>query len=246
MVVKLNIEKLIQNEFMMIMDSNNLDRLDKYVNIHGVNREINGATLLFWAVYRNKLRIVNRLLLLGADPNFRNQTGTSCLSLACYFGFVEVVKTLTKHGAKIDASCVNRAYFGWDGHVQVEILNILEKYGWINLYLDDLRDIPDGFIGARTIEDAIELIGKNKVHILSLDHDLGMNDKGELNKTGYDLVKWICEKGIKPANKIYIHTDNIVGKENMYETLKAAQRRGFIDKNIEIYPYPLVKNRYSI
>ncbi len=26
--------------------------------------------------------------------------------------------------------------------------------------------------------------------------------------------------------KIYIHTDNVVGRENMYQTLLGAQRRG--------------------
>ncbi|WP_346421766.1 cyclic-phosphate processing receiver domain-containing protein [Oceanobacillus sp. E9] len=47
--------------------------------------------------------------------------------------------------------------------------------------------------------------------------------------TGYDLVKIFCEKGLR-ANKIFLHTDNGVGRENMYHTLKGAQRRGFIDK----------------
>lgn len=242
---QLNKDQHMQGEYRMIMHSKDFDKLDRFVRDYGANCEINGASLLFWAVYSNKSMVVNRLLELGADPNCRNEFGASCLSLACFYGFVDVLKTLIDHGANIDFGCVNRAYYGWDGHIQVEILKVLREYGWINLYLDDLRDIPKGFVGARTVGDAIELISKNKVHILSLDHDLGMNDKGELEKTGYDFVKWICERGIRPANKIYIHTDNIVGKENMYETLKAACRRGFIDKDIEIYPYPIVKNRYS-
>ncbi|EGQ26369.1 hypothetical protein HMPREF9372_1649 [Sporosarcina newyorkensis 2681] len=36
--------------------------------------------------------------------------------------------------------------------------------------------------------------------------------------TGYDLVKYIFEKGLR-ANKIYLHTDNPVDRENMYHTL---------------------------
>lgn len=62
--------------------------------------------------------------------------------------------------------------------------------------------------------------------------------------TGYDLVKLFCERGYR-ANKIYIHTDNGVGRENMYHTLKGAQRRGFIDEDIEIYHYSITINKYS-
>lgn len=114
----------------------------------------------------------------------------------------------------------------------------------INLYVDDLRDCPIGYTIARNIEEAMHYIENYRVHILSLDHDLGEDKDGNLLPTGYDLVKYICEKGLR-ADKIYIHTDNGVGRENMYQTLKAAQRRGFIDKDIEIYHYSITPNKYS-
>ncbi|WP_316571390.1 cyclic-phosphate processing receiver domain-containing protein [Neobacillus sp. YIM B06451] len=114
----------------------------------------------------------------------------------------------------------------------------------INLYVDDLRDCPKGFVLARNIGEAIQLIENSNVHILSLDHDLGEDKNGNLLPTGYDLVKYFCENGLR-ADKIYLHTDNGVGRDNMYHTLKAAQRRGFIDSNIEIYHYSITQNRYS-
>lgn len=114
----------------------------------------------------------------------------------------------------------------------------------INIYVDDLRDCPIGFVIARTYEEAINLLESNKVNILSLDHDLGEDLKGNLLPTGYDLVKYICENNIK-VNKIYIHTDNPVGRENMYQTLCGAKRRGFIDFNIDIYHYSITKNTYT-
>lgn len=43
----------------------------------------------------------------------------------------------------------------------------------INVYLDDLRDCPDGFTLARTFEEAVKLFENNEVNILTLDHDLG-------------------------------------------------------------------------
>ncbi|WMJ81223.1 hypothetical protein RBU49_02925 [Clostridium sp. MB40-C1] len=114
----------------------------------------------------------------------------------------------------------------------------------INLYVDDLRDCPKDFKIARTVKYAIYYLENYNIEILSLDHDLGEDDKGNLLPTGYDLVKYICENGLK-ISKIYIHTDNPVGRCNMYETLIGARRRGFIDSGIEIYNYPFVKNKYS-
>ena len=114
----------------------------------------------------------------------------------------------------------------------------------INLYVDDLRDCPEGYIIARNMEEAIYYLKNNNVHILSLDHDLGEDDFGKLLPTGYDLVKYICENGLR-ADKISLHTDNGVGRENMFQTLKGAQKRGIIDSDIEIYHYSITVNKYT-
>lgn len=119
----------------------------------------------------------------------------------------------------------------------------------IKIYLDDLRDIPTskGFIGARTFEEAVELLMNNKVEILSLDHDLGEDSNGKELLNGYDLVKWICENYNDlnlEIHNIYIHSDNPVGREAMHQTLLASKRRGFIDTE-NIYHYPITKNQYS-
>nr|WP_238482718.1 cyclic-phosphate processing receiver domain-containing protein [Lederbergia galactosidilytica] len=129
---------------------------------------------------------------------------------------------------------MERAYYGWNGNIQIETLDILQEKGWINLYLDGLRKAPKGFTVARNVEEALSIMQHNKIHILSLDHDLGMDEKGNLLQTGYDLVKIMCQRGLR-ANKIYLHTSNVVGREAMYETLRASQRRGFIDDDIKIY-----------
>ncbi|KAF6565396.1 hypothetical protein G9G63_09570 [Paenibacillus sp. EKM202P] len=114
----------------------------------------------------------------------------------------------------------------------------------IDLYVDDLRDCPDGFVVARSYYEAIHILETKSVGILTLDHDLGEDIDGKELPNGYDLVKYFCEHGLR-ADKIYLHTDNPVGRKNMYETLLAAQRRGFIDEDIEIYLYPITVNKYS-
>lgn len=117
----------------------------------------------------------------------------------------------------------------------------MQKMELVNLYVDDLRRYPDGFIIARNYDEAIEVLNTYKVNILSLDHDLGLDENGN-EKNGYDIVKYMCENGISPR-KIYIHTDNVVGRNNMYHTLVGARNRGFIEENIDIYNYGYIENR---
>ncbi|NSB12149.1 cyclic-phosphate processing receiver domain-containing protein [Clostridium beijerinckii] len=110
----------------------------------------------------------------------------------------------------------------------------------VNLYVDDLRKCPDGFIVARNYNEAIEILNAREINILSLDHDLGLDENG-VEKNGYDIVKYMCENGISPR-KVYIHTDNVVGRNNMYHTLIGARKRGFIGKSVEIYNYGYTDN----
>jgi hypothetical protein len=228
-------------DFFDLLRKSDTQSLKKFISRNNVNKEIQGQTLLYWAVHSGNIEATKLLIEKGALINQKDQFGRTPLSVAAYFGFVDIAKLLLKNNAKIDSQCMDRAYFGWDGQVQSEILALFGNYGWINVYLDDLRDIPKGFTGARNIDEAIKLIKNNTVHLLSFDVD----DKGNILPTGYDFVKYICDNGLRPANKIYIHTDNVVGRENMYQTLLAAQRRGFIDEDIEIYHYPITNNFYS-
>lgn len=94
----------------------------------------------------------------------------------------------------------------------------------INVFLDDLRPCPEGFVW---IKDAGYLIYQFecyndlelRVNILSLDHDLG-----EDKPTGYDFCKWLVEIGIDNPEiypkVIYLHTANGVGRDNMFKLLE--------------------------
>jgi len=119
----------------------------------------------------------------------------------------------------------------------------------INLYVDDLRDIPRGFIGARSYNDALYFLRLAPIDVLSLDHDLGENAYGHLLPTGDDLVNWIIEYGATKSpliiNRIYLHTDNPVGRDRMYKALTRAKERGFIHKRTTIHHYPITHNKYT-
>ena len=91
------------------------------------------------------------------------------------------------------------------------------------LYLDDIRHPDDSnYIIARTVEEAQQLIEKYGVpeHI-SFDHDLGVDDVGNLLPTGYDFVKWLVEMDMDGNIELssdftfMVHSQNPVGAENI-------------------------------
>jgi hypothetical protein len=94
----------------------------------------------------------------------------------------------------------------------------------MNVYLDDCRKEPDGWVRVYWPQEAIELLKTGKVKEISLDHDLGNDEIG----TGYDVVKWIEEQvvlyGFTPP-KIYIHSANPVGRLRMQQGIDSIVRR---------------------
>lgn len=91
----------------------------------------------------------------------------------------------------------------------------------INIYLDDTRAAPDNFILVKTAHECIALLKKlsreqETCNILSLDHDLGDDDKG----TGYDVLLWIEERSFHDKDfiiprQILIHSSNSSAKVKM-------------------------------
>ena len=59
----------------------------------------------------------------------------------------------------------------------------------MKVYLDDERLTPEGWVRVYWPDEAIELLKRGNVEEISLDHDLGDDERG----TGYDVVLWIEE-----------------------------------------------------
>ena len=59
----------------------------------------------------------------------------------------------------------------------------------MRVFLDDERTTPEGWIRVYWPSEAIALLQTGEVEELSLDHDLGDDERG----TGYDVVLWIEE-----------------------------------------------------
>lgn len=107
----------------------------------------------------------------------------------------------------------------------------------MKIYLDDIREAPEGWVRTYTPAQTIELLKDtaNMVSHLSLDHDLG--DDANIG-TGYDVLLWIEEAiGAMPRvlhyvpENITVHSANPVGRDRMMRAIESIRR------NIGELPY---------
>ena len=84
----------------------------------------------------------------------------------------------------------------------------------MRIYLDDERETPDGWVRVFWPDEAIALLKSGRVEEISLDHDLGDDERG----TGYDVLLWLEEQvvvnGFRPP-KIRVHSANSSARHKM-------------------------------
>lgn len=92
----------------------------------------------------------------------------------------------------------------------------------MRVYLDDERTTPHGWERAYWPEEVIVMLESGSVTELSLDHDLGDDERG----TGYDVVLWIEEavalRGFVPPT-ITVHSANTSARIKMEAGIKAIE-----------------------
>jgi len=93
----------------------------------------------------------------------------------------------------------------------------------MKVYLDDERNTPDGWVRVYWPDEAIALLNSGDVVEISLDHDLGDDERG----TGYDVVLWIEEavalRGFHPP-VMHVHSANSSAREKMQAGIAAINR----------------------
>lgn len=78
----------------------------------------------------------------------------------------------------------------------------------LNLWIDDIRLPPRGYLWAKNSAEAIDMIKDNsKFEHISFDHDLGGDD------TSRKVVLWLCEHDDKWPAYASVHSMNPIGKE---------------------------------
>ena len=93
----------------------------------------------------------------------------------------------------------------------------------MNVFLDDVREPPEGWVRVGWPEDVIALLKSGQVRELSLDHDLGDDGHG----TGYTVLLWLETQvglhGLVPP-KIHIHSANPPARLRMVAAIEAITR----------------------
>ena len=83
----------------------------------------------------------------------------------------------------------------------------------MKIWLDDIRQAPEGYVQCKSVNEAIAIIedNKNNIEVIDLDHDLG-----DFAKDGGDAI---CLMDYLVANELFyklnFHTANPVGLANM-------------------------------
>jgi hypothetical protein len=93
----------------------------------------------------------------------------------------------------------------------------------MRVYLDDERATPDGWVRTYWPSEVIALLETGQVLELSLDHDLGDDQRG----TGYDVVLWIEEavalNGFVPP-RISVHSANSSARDKMLAGIRSIEQ----------------------
>jgi len=94
------------------------------------------------------------------------------------------------------------------------------------LFVDDMRPIPAGWLGARTVSEAISVLANLPIKEISLDHDI------IFPRTGSDLYQALSTETFRgvayyvaqmPADwrpKVRIHTANVGAARTLCDILK--------------------------
>lgn len=93
----------------------------------------------------------------------------------------------------------------------------------MKLYMDDARDTPEGWTRTYTVDETITVLLTRTVTHLSLDNDLG-----EDQKEGYKVLDWLEETVYNdrtfPLPEVTIHSSNASRVEYMQRALKSIER----------------------
>ena len=90
----------------------------------------------------------------------------------------------------------------------------------INVYLDDVRPCPQGFVAARSAEECLLLFEAEEVDVLSLDFELGFG-----MPNGLSVVHGLIATGRYPK-RVYVHSSSMMGRAQMVRALREAAPAG--------------------
>ncbi|MGZ7148478.1 cyclic-phosphate processing receiver domain-containing protein [Bacillus sp. BC08] len=98
----------------------------------------------------------------------------------------------------------------------------------MNVYMDDQRSCPYGYVLATTVESALQIVRDNEVNIISLDYNMGWRQK-----SGLDFVEVFCEEGLY-VNEIHLHTNDVIGMHQMRKRIERGKEQEEIEASMTV------------
>ncbi len=99
----------------------------------------------------------------------------------------------------------------------------------MKLWLDDIRQAPEGWAHAKSADEAIRLLKTGTVTEASLDHDViwTWNDTENWmdTQTGYAVVAWMAKNNAWPRDGVAVHSANRDGAARMKSLVKTGGGR---------------------
>ena len=84
----------------------------------------------------------------------------------------------------------------------------------MRIWLDDVREVPKGFIHVHNLKELkmlLEISPDEVIEEMSFDHDLGLN-----TPDGYEIIKWLARKHPdRWPKEVRSHSANPIGRENI-------------------------------
>lgn len=104
----------------------------------------------------------------------------------------------------------------------------------MNLYVDDQRPCPPGWVLARTIDRAIELLAAGEVETVSLDHDIVYHTSVKIRdervpieveapETFEAVARYVALMPADERPRVLFHTANAAGEAAMRAILQEAE-----------------------
>ncbi|MBO1624252.1 cyclic-phosphate processing receiver domain-containing protein [Bacillus arachidis] len=98
----------------------------------------------------------------------------------------------------------------------------------MNVYMDDQRPSPFGYVLVTTVEAALKIVREYDVSLLSLDYNMGWRQKN-----GLDFLEVFCMEGLH-VKEIHLHTNDSIGMQYMLERINKGKEAGDISSSIQV------------
>ncbi|HEV8658920.1 MAG TPA: cyclic-phosphate processing receiver domain-containing protein [Thermoanaerobaculia bacterium] len=124
-------------------------------------------------------------------------------------------------GSKEEAMALADAELARNRYLLVKEREFMTRQSEKSVWLDDERPAPFGWTHVKTSAECIEILKREDVGAISLDHDLGGDDNG------YIVACWLEERaaeGLRVPEIIRVHSANAVGRARIEQAIVSISK----------------------